>query len=91
MTKEWGGKVARVRLNHAAADYCLRSVVYRKLNPLAATTMTEEQCTLIIKPLLATGLQAVGIMQNFPYMVIHRPYNWQGLQFPNLHTEQMVQ
>jgi len=45
----------------------------------------------ILKPLLATGLLAIGIMQNFPWVVIHRPYTKQGMQFPNLHMEQTVQ
>jgi len=33
----------------------------------------------------------MGIMWNFPWAVIHGPYIKQGMQFPNLHTEQMVQ
>jgi len=67
VTKGWGRKIARAQLNHVAADYCLRSVVYRKLMyPLVTMTMMEEQCALIIKPLLATGLPAVGLMPNFP-------------------------
>jgi len=45
----------------------------------------------ILKPLLAAGLPAMGIMRNFPRAVVHGPYKKQGLQFPNLHMEQMVQ
>jgi len=54
-------------------------------------SFTKEQCVEILKPLLAAGLLAMGIMQNFPWAVIHGMYTKQGMQFPNLHMEQMVQ
>jgi len=59
--------------------------------PLATTTFTKEQCAAILKPLFAVGLLAIGIVRNFPQVVVHGPYNKHGLQFPNLYTEQMVQ
>jgi len=87
-----GEEIVKSRLSQAATDYCLWSVVYRKLTyPLASMTITEEQCLEILKPLLAAGLPAMGIMQNFPQAVIHKLYTKQGMQFPNLHMEQMVQ
>jgi len=54
VTMDWGGKIAKARLNHAAVDYCLRLVVYQKLTyPLVTMSFTEEQCAAILKPLLA--------------------------------------
>jgi len=67
------------------------SGVWKLTYPSITTTLTEEQCASILKPLLATGLPAVGIMRNFSQAVIHGPHDQQGLQFPNLQTVQMVQ
>jgi len=86
------GRIIKSRLSQVAADYCLQSIVYCKLTyPLTSMTFTKDQCMEILKPLLAAGLPAMGIMRNFPRAVVHGPYKKQGLQFPNLHMEQMVQ
>jgi len=49
----------------------------------------EEQCYEIIKPVLASALPAMGINRHFPRAVAYGPRSHQGLDIPNLYTEQL--
>jgi len=87
---EWG-KISWGRIKPAMAEYCICNIVYCKLMyPLAVTTLTQNQCTEVLRPLLVAGLPAVGYMRVFPQAVIHRPPSRQGIQFPNLYVEQTI-
>jgi len=79
------------KLTQAAADFGIRQVLLPKLRyPLVATTLSEAQCQTIIQPVLQQGLPALGINRNFPRAVAHGPVQFQGLNLPNLHTEQSI-
>jgi len=41
-----------------------------------------------MQPILSAGLPAVGITQTFPRAIVHRPWQWDRLNIPNLFTEQ---
>jgi len=68
----------------------MTSGVHKLVYPLAAAKFSEQQCTDILKSLLAARLPAAGIVQTFFRSVLHGPYTLQGWAFPNLHTEQMT-
>jgi len=57
---------------------------------LIATTFTEKQCEVLLRPVLTQGLPALGINRNFPWVVAHGPVAYQGLNLPNLFTEQLI-
>jgi len=54
------------------------------------TCLTEDQCYEILKPALAVALPAMGINRNFPRAMAHSPPSHQGLDVPNLFTEQLI-
>ena len=55
---------------------------------LLTSTLTEEQCTTIMVPLIEAALSAVGVSRKFPRAVVYGPVDCQGLGVPNLHTMQ---
>jgi len=57
---------------------------------LTATNFTKEQCHKIMKWALASALPAMGINRHFPQVVAYRPCSHQGLDIPNLFTEQLI-
>jgi len=76
---------------HEAAAFSLKQVVLKKLAyPLVMTTFTEEECQAIMKPILAAGLPAMGVVRMAARAAVHGPLRYQGLDIPNLYTEQMV-
>jgi len=88
---EWARNMARANLNWADAEFSLCQILASKLiYPLIATNLSEEQCYNIMKPVLAScALLAMGINRHFPWAVVHGPRSHQGLDIPNLFTEQL--
>jgi len=71
--------------------FSLKQVVLKKLAyPLVMTTFTDEECQVIMKPILAAGLPAMGVVRMAARAAVHGPLRYQGLDIPNLYTEQMV-
>jgi len=90
-TLQWKNHMVAAKLTRSAADFGIRQVLLPKLcYPLVATTFTESQCTEIMKPVLQQGLPLLGVNRNFPRAVAHGPTKYQGLNLPNLHTEQLI-
>jgi len=72
-------------------EFSLQQVLTPKLlYPLSVTSFNKEQCYEIIKPALVAALPAMGINRNFPRAVAHGPCSHQGLDLPNLFTEQLI-
>jgi len=91
ISQTWKQQMAAAHLSRIAAEFSLRQVLLPKLcYPLIATTFTEKQCETLLKPVLNQGLPAMGINRNFPRVVVHGPLAYQGLNFPNLFTEQLI-
>jgi len=85
-----GQEITRTTLNQANAKFSLQQVLVPKLlYPLTTTNFLEEQFYTILKPILASALPAMGINQHFPQAVAHGPRSHQGLEIPNLFTEQI--
>jgi len=88
---QWKNQMISANLPWAAADFGIRQVLLPKLcYPLVAMTFTEAQCQGIMKPVLQQGLLALGVNRNFPRSIAHGPVTYQGLNLPNLHSEQMI-
>jgi len=63
---KWQLKLARHRFTHTKTNYCLQTVMYKKLMyPLVITAMTKTQCTGMLKPLLVAGFLATGFVYSF--------------------------
>jgi len=73
------------------ADFGIWQVLMPKLRyPLVATTFSKAECQGIMQPVLQGGLPALGVNRNFPRAVAQGPVTYQGLNLPNLHTEQLI-
>ncbi len=90
-SKQWQQSMAMAKVMHLAAEFGMRQMIFRKLEyPLVATTMTQTQCMAIMCPILAQGLPATGFVRSFPRAIVHGPWQWGGLNIPNLFTEQLI-
>ncbi len=88
---QWRNHMATATLSRAAADFSIRQVLLPKLRyPLVATTFTEAQCQAIMQPVLQQSLPALGVNRNYPRAVAHGPVIYQGLNLPNLYSEQLI-
>jgi len=87
--RSWHSSMSVAKVTHAAAKFGLRQVILRKLEyPLVATTFTHKECQTIMSPILTAGLPAAGMTCTFPRAMVHGPWQWGGLNIPNLFTEQ---
>jgi len=88
---QWKNHMISANLPRAVVDFGIWQVLLPKLcYPLVATTFTKAQCQGIMKPVLQQGLPALGVNRNFPRSVAHGLVTYQGLNLPNLHSEQMI-
>jgi len=63
MASQWFTAMKASRITHEAAAFSLKQVILKKLMyPLMTTTFTEEECQTIMKPILAAGLLAMGVV-----------------------------
>jgi len=89
--RSWQTSMSAAKVTHSAAEFGLRQVILRKLDyPLVATTFTQQECNKIMSPILTAGLPAAGVVRTFPRAIVHGPWQWGGLNIPNLHTEQTI-
>jgi len=91
ISQTWKQHMAVAFLLWVAVEFSLQQVLLPKLSyPLIVTTFMEKQCEMLLKLVLTQGLPAMGINQNFPRVVAHGPLAYQGLNLPNLFTEQLI-
>jgi len=89
IVRSWHASMSAAKVTHVAAEFGLRQVILRKLEyPLVATTFTQQECQKIMSPILMAGLPAAGLTRTFPRALVHGPWQWGGLNIPNLFTEQ---
>jgi len=43
-----------------------------------------------MQPILAQELPLAGFIQSFPRAIVHGPWQWGGLNIPNIYTEQLI-
>ena len=87
----WGDRIRTGHLPRRASWLALTSTIMRQLiYPLSATTLSSQECHSILSPVLQAGLPASGISRSFPWCLVHAPLTFQGLDIPNLYTEQGI-
>ena len=87
----WGDSIRTGHLSRHDAWLALQSTILRFLDfPLPVTSLTKWDCNAIMSPILQTALPASGVARNFPRAVVHGPLRYQGLQVPNLYTNQGI-
>ena len=68
-----------------------RSTITRSLHyPLAATTLTQAQCTSIMAPVKQVALSGSGIVRSFPSSLAYAPQLSGGLDMPDLYVTQGI-
>jgi len=81
--------MSAAKVSHAAAKFGLRQVILQKLEyPLVMTTFTQTECQAIMSPILTAGLLVAGLIRTFLRAMVHGPWQWGGLNIPNLFTKQ---
>jgi len=55
-----------------------------------AMTFTQQQCVEIMHPILSQGLPSARYIWSFPQAIVHGPWQWGGLNIPNLYMEQVI-
>ena len=90
-SQAWGDQVQSGHLPRHLAWQALTSTLIPKLcYPLPATTFSQCACNHILAPALQAGLPASGIVRTFPRALIHAPLSAQGLDLPDLYSEQGI-
>lgn len=85
----WKEHISVGHLNRQEAWYALDSTIYQSLKyPLPALTMTKEECTKIMAPVLAAGLPNSSICRNFPRNVLYGSKDESGMGKTNLYVEE---
>ena len=69
----------------------LKSTVIKTIEyPLLALTLTEDEYTHIIAPVLMGGLPNIGVCKSMPRSLVYAPLKYQGLDIHNLYTTQRL-
>jgi len=67
--------------------YAINSIVVRTLNwPLPAITISEEECTHIISPIIKNILAKLKVVRSIKRTVIYGTIHLQGMGMKNLYT-----
>ena len=87
----WQNKVRVGHLNRWDAWLALNTTVMKSLEyPLLATTLSIEECTHIMAPILSAGLPNAGMCRNMARSLVYGPSKYQGLDIHNLYTTQGI-
>ena len=91
VAENWKEKIRVGHLIHNDAWTALTTTVMKSLEyPLLATTLTEQECSYIMAPILEGGLPLSGICRNFSRAVVYGPIKHLGLGLHNLYTTQGI-
>ena len=87
--EEWQSNIQCGHLNRHEAWLALNSTVMRSLlYPLPALTLTEEQCTRIMAPVVTAGLNCLGVSSKMPRKIVYGNKDEFGLGITNLYHYQ---
>ena len=88
-SKSWSDYVLSGHLTATEARLALETTIMRTLSyPLPALTLTEAECTKIMKPILDAILAKTRVSRNFPHAVLYGPKHEKGMGFTNLFVQQ---
>ena len=88
-SREWSQQINKAYLYKSEALLALTSTISRTwLYPLQATTLSQNDCDDIMKPVYKTILPKMGINRNVPLVYRYAPRYLNGLECPNVYTMQ---
>jgi hypothetical protein len=88
---EWCDGICTKRLHPNESWHCVNSTIIKTLQYLlTATTLTEQQCKEIIRPILKTALALCNAQSNLPRALVHGTLHSRGLNIPNLYWTQLI-
>ena len=89
--EEWADHVRTGYLQRHEVWVALHSTILRSLDyPLPATSLTFQQCSWIMAPVLQAALPAMGVSRSFPRAMVHAPLSLSGLGIPHLFHSQGI-
>ena len=78
--QKWSAYVKSGRLDHESTWTALRTTIVKSIEyPLAATSLTQQECISIMDPVLKAALPRANIVQNFARAVLYGPVQYQGM------------
>jgi hypothetical protein len=87
----WKERIRTGHLPRHLAWQALTTTILPKIHyPLAATTLTLDQCKYFMAPILQGGLPTSGIVRTLPHTLVYGTTRYQGLGLPSLYTEQGI-
>ena len=91
VAKVWADNIRTGHLPRRLTWQSLTTAILKTLEyPLTATTLTEKECSEIMKPILKVGLSHSGIMNSLPRDLVYAPIKYQGLGLPDLYVIQGI-
>ena len=89
VAERWGDKVSVGAITKKDAWTALTTTVMKTLEyPLLATTLTQDDCTDIMAPILHDGLPKAGICRTLARAMVYGPKQYKELALHNLYTTQ---
>lgn len=86
---EWYEKVRVGHLTRFDAQTAFNSTIMKSLDyPLLALTLTNDDCTRIMAPVLKVGLSNMGIYRAMARSLVYAPIKYQGIGIHKLYTAQ---
>lgn len=86
---EWARAAARSSLTRSDIVVGIKTSLYPSITyGLMATTLTEDQCKDVFKPIREGALPKAGYSRKIPATVLHGPTKYGGIGIPDLYTVQ---
>jgi len=91
LSKNWGKKVSNGYLNRYDVLTGFKCGLIPALQyPLGVSMLSEKQCDNLLIPAMTPLLRKLGIVSTVNREIVHGPYEYGGLQIPNLFTIQGI-
>ena len=90
--EDWASYARSRKINPSHAWTGLLAGIMKGISwPLAATTLTKEQCKTIMVPVHKTGLRAAGIQWKLPRKMLHGSPDVLGIGLMNIYTKMGIE
>jgi hypothetical protein len=87
----WADHIRTGKLPRFLTWQGLLTTIMKKLTfPLMVTTFTQSECNFIMAPVLRVALSSSGVVNTIPHALVYAPLCFQGLNIPDLFTEQGI-
>ena len=88
--KEWTEELRPHFLKRYDVFPVLKTTILKSLEyPSALSTLSYDQWTDVMKPVLRVCLPKAGVCRNFPREMVYAPLNYQGLGIPHPFSTQL--